>query len=130
MDDFKNANNRTMNAYLNAICMYKYSYFANAVCFATEEPVLPIASLKFNKETDSIVAGDDGNYIVVPTPLNATTPTTITYTSSDTDVATVEADSDNAFGCVVTGVSAGTAVITATAGNVSTNMIVTVTSAS
>lgn len=130
MDDFKNANNRTLNAYLNAIMMYKYSYFANAVCFATEEPVLPIASLKFNKETDSIVAGDDGNYIVIPTPLNATTPTTITYTSSDSNVATVVADSNNAFGCVVTGVSAGTAVITATAGNVSTNMVVTVTSAS
>ena len=130
MDDFKNANNRTMNAYLNAILMYKYSYFANAVCFATEEPVLPIASLKFNKETDSIVAGNDGNYIVVPTPLNATTPTEIAYTSSDTDVATVVADSNNAFGCVVTGVSAGTVVITATAGNVSTNMVVTVTSAS
>ena len=127
MDDFRNANNRSINYYLNAIKMYKYSYFANAICFATENPVVPITALKFNKETTSIKVAGTETLAVVPTPLNATTPTTITYTSSDTNVATVEANSDNPFECVVTGVASGTAVITATAGNVSTTMVVNVT---
>lgn len=127
MDDFRNANNRSINYYLNAIKMYKYSYFANAICFATENPEVPITALKFNKETTSIEVAGTETLAVVPTPLNATTPTTITYTSSDTDVATVVADSDNSFECVVTGVASGTAVITATAGNVSTTMVVNVT---
>lgn len=127
MDDFRNANNRSINYYLNAIKMYKYSYFANAICFATENPVVPITALKFNKETTSIEVAGTETLAVVPTPLNATTPTTITYASSDSNVATVVADSNNAFECVVTGVASGTAVITATAGNVSTTMVVNVT---
>ena len=127
MDDFKNANNRTQNAYLNAISMYKYSYFANAICFALEEPVVPIAALKFNKESTSIIENNTEKLIVIPTPLNATTPTEVTFSSSDTNIATVAVDSDNAFGCVITGVSEGTCVITATAGNVSTSIVVNVT---
>ena len=128
MDDFRNANNRSINYYLNAIKMYKYSYFANAICFATENPVVPITALKFNKETTSIVVTGTETLSVVPTPLNATTPTTISYTSSNSDIASVVASSDNPFECVVTGVASGTAVITATAGNVSTTMVVNVTS--
>ena len=127
MDDFRNANNRSINYYLNAVKMYKYSYFANAVCFATENPVVPITALKFNKETTSIEVDGTETLAVVPTPLNATTPTTISYTSSDSNIASVVAGSDNPFECVVTGVSSGTAVITATAGNVSTTMVVNVT---
>lgn len=127
MDDFKNANNRTQNAYLNAVYMYKYSYFANAICFALEEPVVPIAALKFNKESTSIIENNTEKLIVIPTPLNATTPTEVTFSSSDTNIATVAVDSDNAFGCVITAVSEGTCVITATAGNVSTSIVVNVT---
>ena len=130
MDDFRNANNRSINYYLNAIKMYKYSYFANAICFATENPKVPITALKFNKETTSIEVNGTETLAVVPTPLNATTPTTISYTSSDSHIASVVAGSNNPFECVVKGVASGTAVITATAGNVSTTMVVTITSAS
>lgn len=126
MDDFRNANNRTMNAYLNSIGMYKYSYFANAVCFATELPSVAITKLNFPNDSISVNVNEDKTIAVIPTPLNATSPATISYTSSNNSVATVQADSENPFACVVTGVTAGTVTITATAGNVSTTMTLTV----
>lgn len=129
MDDFKNANNRSINYYLNAIKMFNYSFFANAVVFATELPTVAITDLQFNKPSTTIVEGDDEKVSVIPTPLNATTPAEITYTSSDTDIATVEADSENPFEATITGVGEGTCVITATAGNVSTTMTATITAA-
>lgn len=127
MDDFRNPNNRSMNAYLNVIKMYKYSYFANAVVFATAMPEVPITGLKFDKEDTTIItAGGTDTAIVTPTPVNATTPDTITFTSSDSKVATVVADSENPYKCTITAVADGTATITATAGNVSTTLSVTV----
>ena len=130
MDDFKNANNRSINYYLNATGMFNYSFFANAIVFATEEPTVPIVGLKFNKSETSIAEGGTEKVAVVPTPLNASTPDSITYTSSDTDIATVLADSENPFEATITGVDEGTVVITATCGNVSTKMFVTVTAPS
>lgn len=125
MEDFRNPNNRSMNAYLNVIKMYKYSYFANAVIFATEQPSVAISSLKFYDSTKSINVGDEVAVSVVPTPFNATTPT-IVYSSSNDSVASVEADSEDPNKCIITGVAAGTVTITATAGNVTTTMTVTV----
>ena len=125
MEEFRNPNNRSMNAYLNVIKMYKYNYFANAVIFATEQPSVAISSLKFYDSTKSINVGDEVAVSVVPTPFNATTPT-IVYSSSNDSVATVEADSEDPNKCIITGVAAGTVTITATAGNVTTTMTVTV----
>ncbi len=125
MEDFRNANNRSLNYYLNAIKMYKYSYFANALCFVTELPTVAITGLKFAESTKAVKVGATESVGVIPTPLNATSPT-ITYTSSNDSVATVEADSDDNKVVKITGVSAGSVTITATAGNVSTTMAVTV----
>ena len=47
MDDFRNANNRSITYYLNAIKMFKYSFFANGLVFATEEPEVAITGLDF-----------------------------------------------------------------------------------
>ena len=88
-----------------------------------------ITDLQFNKPSTTIVEGNTEKVGLIPTPLNATYPTEITYTSSDSDVATVVADSDNPFDAIITGVDEGTATITATAGNVSTQMSVTITAA-
>ena len=63
---------------------------------------------------------------LIPEPFNATNPE-IVYTSSDTDVARVEAVSSNNRQCIVSGISEGTATITATAGNVSTTFTINVT---
>ena len=129
MDDFKNANNRSINYYLNAIKMFNYSFFANAVCFVTELPTVAITDMKFNKPNTTIAEEGTEDVTVIPTPLNATTPVEVTFTSSDESIATVEGDSEDSFKATITGVGEGTCVITATAGNVSTNMFVTVTSA-
>ena len=126
MDEGKNANNRSINYYLNAIKEFNYSYFANAVVFATNEPETPITALEYENSSISLVEKSEKEVTVKVTPAQANTPS-ITYESSDTDVATVEADSENDRICVVTGVSAGTAKITATAGNITSSFNVTVT---
>ena len=55
--------------------------------------------------------------------------TSITFTSSDSDVFTTAAKSGEARTAVVTPVAAGTAVLTATAGTVTTSVVVKITSA-
>ena len=123
MDDFRNANNRSINYYLNVIKMFNYSFFANAVVFATEEPEIPITGLEFLETEPTIGVGGTVTLHVIPTPVNGTTE--ITYTSSDTDVATVtKRDNDTVE---VNALSAGITTITATAGNVSTTVTFTVT---
>lgn len=123
MDDFRNANNRSINYYLNVIKMFNYSFFANAVVFATEAPTVDVTSLKFKNDTATVEATKSIVLEVELTPPQGTT--TVTFTSGDTDVATVE-KIDNRH-VKVTGVSADTVTITATAGNVTGTCSVTVT---
>lgn len=124
MEDFRNANNRSMQYYLNLIKMMQYSLFANAVVFADEVPSIPVTSLQFQNETLDIVAGNSQIVTIMPTPSNATTPE-ITYKSSSETVATVTSGVNNTI--TINALSAGTTTITATAGNVTTTMTVTVT---
>lgn len=128
VDDFYNANNRTLQTYLNVIKMYNFSLFANGVIFATDNPVVAISGLDFNKPNGiSIVATDDPLTVEVGvTPVTSNTPT-ITYTSSDTSACTVTEDPTDNRKCVITPVAAGTSTITATAGNVTATVTVTVT---
>lgn len=77
-----------------------------------DEPV----SITLNKSTDTVAAGSTTTLIATVTPNGAI----VTWESSDTSVATV---SDG----TVTGVSAGTATITATNGTASATCTVTVT---
>lgn len=126
MESFINANNRSINYYLNAIKMFNYSFFANAVVFATKEPELPINSLDF--KTEEIViekTGDTKGLDITVNPVNATTPK-ITYASDNEAVFTVLVDSNNDRHCTVTATGAGTANLTATAGNVTTKVQITV----
>lgn len=126
MESFINANNRSINYYLNAIKMFNYSFFANAVVFATKEPELPINSLDF--KTEEIViekTGDTKGLDITVNPVNATTPK-ITYASDNEAVFTVLSDSNNDRHCTITATGAGTANLTATAGNVTTKIQITV----
>lgn len=126
MESFINANNRSINYYLNTIKMFNYSFFANAVVFATKEPELPINSLDFKAETIEIEqTGDTKGLDITVNPVNATTPK-ITYASDNEAVFTVLADSNNDRHCTVTATGAGTANLTATAGNVTTKVQITV----
>lgn len=127
MDDFRNANNRSINYYLNVIKMFNYSYFANAIVFATKAPEVPITNLDFKAPegiTLSQVGEEEGLDITV-TPGSANTPK-ITYTSANENVFIVEGNPNNDRHCKITAVGSGTAKLTATAGNVTAEVNVTV----
>lgn len=125
MEDFRNANNRTMQYYLNVIKMYKFSYFANAVVFATEKPEITITGLDFVDESATVKVDETKTIKLNLTPVNANTPE-IEYTSGDSDVLTVE--KVNERNVKITGVAEGTSFIKAKAGNVETTIDVTVES--
>ena len=129
MDEFYNANNRTWQMYLNVVKMYNYSLFANAKLFVTSAPTVAPSTITFTTPTASatVVAGSTLELPVVTDPFQANA--TITYTSGTEAKATVAAKSGNNKVAVVTGVEAGTSVITATCGNVTGTITVTVTAA-
>lgn len=81
-----------------------------------------MTGISLNKSTTSIVKEATETLVATLTPSN-TTYDTVTWTSSDTSVATVDDDGE------VTGVAAGTAVITATTerGGYTASCTVTVT---
>lgn len=124
-DEFYNANNRGWNYYVNQVMMYNYSLFANAVVFATAPSEVPATAIAFESATASIAAGSATEIALNTTPATATTA--ITYKSSDADVASVAADPSDPKMAIITGVSAGSATVTATAGELTATVAVTVT---
>ena len=122
MENFYNANNRTMQYYLNVIRMYNMSLFANGVIFATADPTVPATALSFVETSASVDAGDDIVLHVVTTPFTANP--TLSYTSSDTTYATVGSETGKYI--TVTGAAAGSATITVTDGTNSATITVTV----
>lgn len=128
MDEFYNANNRTWQMYLNDVNMYQYSLFANAICFATQAPNVPIVSLDFKAPEGITIAevGDQEGLDITVNPASSTG--TITYTSSNEDVFTVDVDPNNNRHSIVTATGSGTATLTAQSGNVSATVSITVES--
>lgn len=127
MDDFRNANNRSINYYLNVIKMFNYSYFANAVVFATEQPTVAITGITPEKDEVTVEAESTTTVKLTVEPVNANSPT-ITVASSDSDVATATISGRTV---TITGVAPdtnadGEATITITAGNVTATIDVTV----
>ena len=123
MDEFYNANNRSWQSYLNVIKSYNYSLFANALMLVTEEPTINISSMSFADTSLSLETTKTATLILNTVPFTATQ--TVTFESDDTDVVTVE-KIDNKH-VRVTGVSTGSTTITATAGEVTATITVTVT---
>ena len=129
MDEFYNPNNRTWQYYLNLTKMYNYSLFANAVVFCTSAPSVDITSMRFTESAGAkVTVGDDIELHIETTPFPANA--TITYSSGTVANATVAAKEGNNKIAVVTGVKAGSSVITATAGNVTATYTITVEAAS
>lgn len=83
-------------------------------------PVVPVTSVAINSNDFSIQEGASKKLAATVLPANATNPT-VTWTSSDTAVATVSSDG------TVRGVKSGIAKITATADGKSASVTVTVT---
>ena len=112
MENFYNANNRTMQYYLNVIRMYNMSLFANGVIFATSQPVVPATEVKFVEDSAEVEVGKKVTLHVVTKP--ATANPTLTYTSSSSEIATVGSQTGKYI--EITGVGGGTATITVTDG--------------
>ena len=118
MEEQRNANNRSIQYYLNDIRMYEFSNFANAVVFATALPEdVPYTSLSFGTDEIEVAASGTKNVTVTALPTRANE--SITYTSSSSAVFTVAADATNDRKCVVTatGSANDTATLTATSGS-------------
>lgn len=122
MDEFYNANNRTWQYYLNVTRMYSYSLFANAVVFATSLPTVPVTEMKFEETAPEVAVGGKVKLKLATTP--AQTTSEITFTSGTTENATVKKIDNKTV--EVTGVKAGTSVITAKSGNITGTVTVTV----
>ena len=90
----------------------------NAECVVNVSDV-PATSVELNMTTLSLKTGQSQQLVATVLPENTTNPT-VNWESSDTTVATVAADG------TVTAVAAGTAVISATCGNVNAECEVTV----
>jgi uncharacterized protein YjdB len=103
--------------------MYSYSLFSNAVVFATSAPAVPASELKFNETAPTVAEGGKVVLSITTTPFQANP--TITFSSGTEAKATVS-KIDNKH-VEVTGVDAGTSVITATDGTHSATVTVTVT---
>ena len=125
LDEFYNANNRVWNYYLNQVAMFNYSLFANGVVYASEDASVSATDIKFEESTASVEEDDTVTLRVITTPVQANS--TITYTSSDSDKATVAASSSDPKKCVVTGKADGSVTITATVDGHSDTCAVTVT---
>ena len=122
IENFYNANNRTMQYYLNVIRMYNMSLFANGVIFATSQPSVPATALKFVETSASVDAGEDIVLHVESTPFTANP--TLSYSSSATSYATVGSETGKSI--TVTGVAAGSATITVSDGTHTATISVTV----
>lgn len=130
LDEFYNANNRTWQYYLNLTKMYNYSLFANGVIFATELPEVAITGLDF-KAPEGITleeVGDVEGLEITVTPAGGNSPK-ITYESDNDEVFIVEEDDTNDREVKIIATGVGVANLTATAGNISTNVKVEVVSA-
>lgn len=125
MSDFWNPNNRTWSYFLNVVKMYNYSFFANAVVFATALPQVDATDIDFDENAPTtVVAGNTIKARVITDPVNANSA--ITYSSSATTYATVAPDPNDPKVCIITGKEAGSATITATANGHSDTLAVTV----
>ena len=123
MENFYNANNRTMQYYLNVIRMYSMSLFANGVIFATSQPTVPATELKFVETSATVAAGEDIVLHVETTPYTANP--TLTYTTSADTYADVGSETGKYI--TVSGVAAGSATITVTDRTNTATISVTVT---
>jgi hypothetical protein len=125
MDSFYNANNRSIQYYLNNIKMYNMSLFANGVVIATSAPTVATTTIKFKETSPSVVENAKITLHIETTPFQAND--TITFSSGTEAKATVTKIDNRTV--EVTGVDDGTSVITATNGTVSGTVTVTVTAA-
>ena len=127
MEEFYNPNNRMRTFFLNNIKMYEYSLFANGVIFASGEATVNPTGFKFlvgGEEKTSLTITEATDVEVVTTPYAANA--SITYASSATGKATVAKKANANKVITITPVADGSSNITATVGEVTGTLAVTV----
>ena len=127
MENGYNANNRAMQYFLNNIKMYEFSLFANAVCFATTEATVNPTAFKFyidGEEVTSATITKNTDVVVETVPYSANA--SITYESSATTYATVAKKNSNNKLITITAKADGSSNITATVGEVTGTLAITV----
>lgn len=121
MDEFYNANNRTWQYYLNNVKLYSYSLFANAKIFAVSSPSIETTKIEFDETVSEVAPGGKTRLHITTTPANSTD--TITFTSGTQANITVQKIDNRTV--ELTGVQAGTSVITASNGTVNKTITAT-----
>jgi uncharacterized protein YjdB len=118
MEEFNNGRVLVRNYYLHVWQIMGVSMLSNAIVYATEQPTVEATAIEADKSTATVVAGEK---VLVPfkiTPVYSTA--TVSATSSATGKATVEVKGN---AVEITGVAAGSATITLTAGTGITDTI-------
>ena len=127
MENGYNANNRAMQYFLNNIKMYEFSLFANAVVFATTEATVNPTAFKFfidGEEVTSATITKNTDVVVETVPYSANT--SITYASSAETYATVAKKNSQNKVITITAKADGSSNITATVGEVTGTLAITV----
>lgn len=124
MSEFWNPNNRTWQYYLNDVRMYNYSLFANAVIFADELPSIPATSAEFENGDITMKVDEIAGVLLKVEP--KLTTDAIEFTSNSESIVTVEADPSNPRVARLTAKGTGSTTVTATVGEESANLNVTV----
>ena len=122
LDDFYNANNRSWQTYLSVIKAFNFSFFANAKMYVKAAPTVNVSSMAFAETSVTVAEGDDIEVLINTVPFTANQTITVASSASGKATATISGKK-----VTITGVDAGSATITATAGNVTATLSVTVT---
>lgn len=124
LDEFYNANNRSWQTYLSVIKAFNFSFFANAKMYVKAMPTLNITSMAFAESSVTVAEGGNVKVKINTVPFPATQTITVASSAAGKATATISGKE-----VTVTGVDEGSATITATAGNVTATLSVTVEAA-
>lgn len=122
LDEFYNANNRSWQTYLSVIKAFNFSFFANAKMYVKAAPTVNVSSMAFAETSVTVAEGENVEVLINTVPFTANQPITVASSASGKATATIEGKK-----VTITGVADGSATITATAGNVTATISVTVT---
>ena len=122
LDEFYNANNRSWQTYLSVIKAFNFSFFANAKMYVKAAPTVNVSSMAFAETSVTVAEGENAEVLINTVPFTANQPITVASSASGKATATIEGKK-----VTITGVDEGSATITATAGNVTATISVTVT---
>lgn len=122
LDEFYNANNRSWQTYLSVIKAFNFSFFANAKMYVKAAPTVNVSSMAFAETSVTVAEGGNVEVLINTVPFTANQTITVASSASGKATATISGKK-----VTITGVDAGSATITATAGNVTATLSVTVT---